>query len=68
MNVCYLLNPIMHRSEIFALANYNINNDMQICKKNTLIYTTNVCGYSTKLQFDLFVRSLYKAVAASLLA
>ena len=26
----------------------------------------NVCGYSTKLQFDLFMRSLYNAVAASL--
>ena len=35
---------------------------MHICKNNTFINTTNVCGYSTKLQFDLFMRMRYKAV------
>ena len=62
---------------MFALANYSLNNDMQISrycsykfemfKNNSFMPQLNVCGYGTKLQFDLFVRNRYNAVAASLL-
>ena len=65
------------RSDIFAFENYSINNDMhisrycsckfEILKNNSFMSQLNVCGYSTKLQFDLFVKSRYNAVAASLL-
>ena len=77
MNVCSRLNPIMHLEAIFFLANYGTNNDMQISrycsykfgifKNNSFMPQLNVCGYSTKLHFDLFMRSRYNAVAASLL-
>ena len=40
MNVYPLLNPKSN----------SVNNDMHICKNNTFINSTNVCGYNTKLQ------------------
>ena len=67
------------RSDIFALANYIIKLSIMICKFQGIVLAIlkfsrtialchkNVCGYSTKLQFDLFIRSRYKAVAESLL-
>ena len=39
----------------------------EIFKNNSFMPQLNVCGYSTQLQFDLFIRSYYNAVAASLL-
>ena len=66
----------MHLEAIFMLVNYSINNDMQISrycsckfeifKNNSFMPQLNVCGYSTKLQFDVFM-TRYNAVAASLL-
>ena len=60
MNVCSLLYLTMHRSDIFSLANYCINNHMQICNSIFIPQTcaTTVHNYNLIYSRDVTKRCL----------